>query len=455
MIRRTNADHVHDAVVIGGGPAGTCAAITLADAGKSVLLLERETFPRFRIGESFLPKTLELLEELGLEEQMRACPHSIKKGIEIGFGDGRRELTPISFGDMMVDEKRDAFNMRRSVFDSMLLDAARDRGADVEPCMAVRAIESIAPGDVRMRLGDGSSVKARSVIDASGQASVIGRALGTRRIMEQFRHVAYYEHFTDVERPSGEREDFVTVVMCREGWFWMIPLDETTTSVGAVLDERIARRIDVPANRRLRWCIENCPIVAQRMTHAQGPETNQVASDFSYTCAPYAGPGYFLVGDAAAFVDPVWSTGVTFGMLGGQHAARLLTRVLDGDLDDAKAIATHDLWVERHRRTYLRLIGSFYDHAFRELVIEGRGPLGVHRALITLLGGGIYPSIPFQVRWRWELLQGLTGFHRRFPIVGKRRPHSMMSMAGLDFESPSDGIVAGAPNQMRTAWRSG
>lgn len=448
------ADQWHDAIVIGGGPAGTCAAITLADAGKSVLVLERETFPRFRIGESFLPKTVELLGELGVEERMRACPHAIKKGIEIGFGDGRRELTPISFDDMMLDMNHDAFNMRRSVFDAMLLDAARDRGAKVEPGVGVSSIESIAPGDVRMRLDDGRKVKARSVIDASGQASLIGRKLGTRRIMKQFRHVAYFEHFTDVERPSGERRGFVSVIMCREGWFWMIPLDETTTSVGAVLDERIARRIDVPANNRLRWCIKNCPVVAQRMKHAQGPETNRIDSDFSYSCAPYAGPGYFLVGDAAAFVDPVWSTGVTFGMFGGQHAARLLSGVLDGDLDEAKAIALHDLWIKRHRRTFLRLIGSFYDHAFRELLIEGRGPFGVHRALITLLGGGVFPSMPFRVRWRWELLEGLTGFHRRIPIVGKRRPHSMMSMAGLEFESPGEGIVAGAPNPMRTAWRS-
>ena len=454
MIGRKTADQQFDAVVIGGGPAGACAAITLADAGKSVLILERERFPRFRIGESFLPKTLELLQEFGIEERMRALPHWEKKGIAIGFGDGRRALTPIAFSDMMHGARFDAFNIRRSSFDQMLLDVAQERGTEVIQGTGLSSIESLSSGDVRIRLDDDTPVRAHTLIDASGQAAVVGRKLKTRRIMEQFRNVAYFEHFENVERNSGEQENYASVIMCREGWFWLIPLDEKTTSVGAVLDENIARRIDVPANRRLRWCIDNCPLVAQAMSQAQGPETNQVTSDFSYTCSPYAGPGYFLVGDAAAFVDPVWSTGATLGMLGGQHAAQVLCQILDGRISEAQAAKRHIKWVRQHRKTLLRLIGSFYDHAFRELLIEGKGPLGTHRALITLLGGGIFPSVPFQVRWRWELLDGLTGYHRRFGIVGKRRPHSLFAMAGLDLESPNDGIVAGSPNQMRTAWRT-
>lgn len=444
----------HDVIVIGGGPAGSCAAITLADAGRSVRIIDKESFPRFRIGESFLPRTVDLLEELGLEDRMRAMPHWIKKGIEIGFGDGRRELTPISFQDMMTDSRHDAFNIRRSIFDKMLLDTAMERGAEAECGNGVAAIERLEHGDVRVLLEDGTRIGARAIIDASGQASVIGRHLGTRRIMNQFRHVAYYEHFTNVERPTGDRQGFAGVIMCREGWFWMIPLDETTTSVGAVLDEGIARRIDVPANRRLRWCIENCPIVADRMRDACGPETNQVASDFSYTCSPYAGPGYFMVGDAAAFVDPVWSTGATLGMLGGRHAAGLLGEVLGGRMSTRKAMRSHQRWISRHRRTFLRLIGSFYDHAFRELIIEGHGPLGTHKALITLLGGGVFPKVPFKVRWRWEVLEGITEYHRRFPIVGKRRPHSILSMAGMEFASHEEGIVPGPRNRMRTAWRT-
>ena len=444
---------MHDVVIIGGGPAGATAAITLADEGKSVMVLEKETFPRFRIGESFLPKTLELIQEMGLEQRLRACPHWVKLGIEIGFGDGRADLTRISFEDVMVKSKHKAFNMRRSIFDKMLLDAAEERGAQVTVGCGVESVENIASGDVRLRLDDGTTIRSRHVIDASGQASVLGRALGTRKLMSEFKNIAYYEHFENVVRPAGDRVGFASVIMCREGWFWLIPLDEKTTSVGVVIDNAIARKIDVPANQRLQWCIENCPVVKARMTNAVGPETNQVISDFSYTCAPYAGDGYFLVGDAAAFVDPVWSTGATLGMLGGRHAGQLLIKVLDGRLSAARAASRHHKWLNRHRRTFLRLIGSFYDHSFRELVIEGKGPMETHRALITMLAGGVFPTIPFRVRWRWEMLQVMTAYHRRFPIVGRRRPHSMLSMAGIRFDSPDEGVISGANNGMKNAWR--
>ena len=272
--------------------------------------------------------------------------------------------------------------------------------------------------------------------------------------MDDFRNIAYYAHFENVRRPDGDRMGFASIIMCREGWFWMIPLDETTTSVGVVLDSRLSRKIDVPARERLRWCIRHCPVVADRMKDAVGPESNEVVSDFSYTCAPYAGDGFFMVGDAAAFVDPVWSTGATLGMLGGRRAGQLIHQVLSNELDPATAARDHHEWLAAHRRTFLRLIGSFYDHSFRELVIEGHGPLGMHRALITLLAGGVFPSIPFPVRWRWEVLEALTAFHRRIPIVGRRRPHSMITMAGLEFDSSMDGVVAGPANGMRTAWRT-
>lgn len=453
MIDLGRQAHDHDVVVIGGGPAGATAAITLADAGRSVLVLEKESFPRFRIGESFLPKTLELMKELGLEEGLRERPHWVKRGIEIGFGDGRAELTPISFEDVMVRSEYRAFNMRRSIFDAYLLDAARDRGAEVATGRGVASVDRIAAGDVRLRLDDGETVRARHVVDASGQATVLGRALGTRKLMDSFRNIAYFEHFENVVRPQGERLGFASVIMCREGWFWLIPLDETVTSVGVVMDSRIARRLDVPADRRLDWCIRNCPIMAERMADAVGPDRNQVVSDFSYTCAPYAGDGYFLVGDAAAFVDPVWSTGATLGMLGGRQAGLLLSEVLDGRRSARSAAARHHRWLARHRRTFLRLIGSFYDHAFRELVIEGEGPLDTHRALITMLAGGVFPTVPFRVKWRWEMLQAMTALHRRIPIVGRRRPHSMLAMAGLEFESPDEGVAPGPPNGMRNAWR--
>src|SRR5690606_16515381 len=125
---------------------------------------------------------------------------------------------------------------------------------------------------------------------------------------------------------------FPIIVMCDEGWFWMIPLDERTTSVGLVLDPAVAKQVDAPANRMLQWAIRRCPAVLRRMRQATGPDINLVRSDFSYRCEPYAGPGYFLVGDAATFLDPVFSTGVCLGMKSAMHLGGQIIAMLRGDL---------------------------------------------------------------------------------------------------------------------------
>src|SRR4029079_8756753 len=128
------------------------------------------------------------------------------------------------------------------------------------------------------------------------------------------------------------------IVVCKEGWFWLIPLDERRTSIGIVLDDRVARQLDVPPGERLAWAIARCPVVAERTAHAVFPETNYVAADFSYRCAPYAGPGHFLVGDAATFVDPIFSTGVCLGMMSAAEAARGVAGLIRGELkaDDVR-----------------------------------------------------------------------------------------------------------------------
>ena len=192
------------------------------------------------------------------------------------------------------------------------VDEATKAGAEFRFEDGIESIEHIARGDVRIRLASGP-VHANWIVDASGQACVLGRHFKTRRLLDGYRNISYYEHFEGVRRPDGDRTGFATLAMCREAWFWMIPIDDRVTSVGVVVDDEHAKRIPVPANRRLAWCIDRCPLVTDRMRNATGPTTNQVVGDFSYTCEPFAGDGWFMVGDAAAFIDPVWSTGVTLG----------------------------------------------------------------------------------------------------------------------------------------------
>jgi flavin-dependent dehydrogenase len=449
--------HDCDVLVIGAGPAGSAAAIDLAARGHHVIILEREQFPRFRIGESLLPHTQAVLRKLGVLEALKAQPHVVKRGIEVGFGNSQREPVGIPFEEILGTSERQAFNIRGGVLDEVLADAAANAGADVRFQTTLKSIDSMANDDVRVTTSNGT-ITARWLLDASGQASVVGRHLGTRTLLKGFQNVCYFEHFTHVKRPMGEREGFAAIVMCREGWFWMIPLDEHTTSIGLVMDEPLARCVPVPAADRLRWGIEHCPLMKERMAEAQGPTRNRVVADFSYSCEPYAGPGYFLAGDAAAFIDPVWSTGVSLGLEGGLHAAKSLGSILDGTTSAAAAIMAHQAWVRRYRGIFLDLIERFYDHSFRELIVAGKGPMEMQRGLVTLLAGEVFAPVPWSVRWRWDAFRLCTRFNRHRPLNERIRSHSMLLSGGVPLPTPDAGVIGAwhrkAMRRSPRAWQS-
>ena len=444
-----------DVCIIGAGPAGSVAALELARGGLDVMVLDRSEFPRFRIGESMLPHAQRIMEELGLMGRVRAMPHVEKKGLELTFGDGRREPMAIAFDEMMGDGVKRTFNIRRSIFDRMLADAAAEAGARFRFGESVTGFDGLDHGDVRVRVG-GRTIHADWLIDASGQACVLARHLGTRRFLPGFKNVSYFEHFEGCHRNTGEREGFATLAMCREGWFWMIALDETTTSIGVVLDNELARRIPAATTDRLRWCVDRCPAMSERMRDATGPDRNQVAGDFSYTCDRHADDGWFMIGDAAAFIDPVWSTGVTLGLDGGVAAARAILDVARGDVRPRSATDRHHARIARLRSEFMGLIGNFYDHSFRELIVSGRGPFQVHRAVVNMLAGEVFGGVPFGVRWRWELMKWFREINRFHPLNERIRPHSILQAGGVELPSPRSGVCRGVPRRKigRPAWQS-
>lgn len=415
----------HDVIIIGGGPAGATAGLLLARAGVSVVILERTTFPRFHIGESLLPRNFPLIQQLGLEAELRKLPHVPKLGVEFGMGDG---TTTARFTfDQGLLPGSETVNLDRAPFDAMLLNAARQAGAEVRENTSVRKVLHLADGDVRVE-SDGQELSARWLIDASGQGTVVARHLGTRRPSSDacLQKIAYFEHFENVQRAAGSEGGHPFLAMCEEGWFWVIPLDERRTSVGLVLDAGVARSLDVPANRILAWGIDRCAAVRHRMKNAIGPQTNQVTADFSYTCRPYAGPGYFLVGDSAAFLDPIFSTGVTLAMIAAEQAAGRITDLLHARITPAAARRQYIRYVEGSTGIFFRLIRQYYDHSFRELFLEAEGPLQVHRAVLSVLAGQVFPRPAFSLRWRLSLFYALQWWNRHFHIVPPRPRFSLL-----------------------------
>jgi 2-polyprenyl-6-methoxyphenol hydroxylase-like FAD-dependent oxidoreductase len=226
--------------------------------------------------------------------------------------------------------------------------------------------------------------------------------------------------------------------MSDEGWFWLIPLDERRTSVGFVAHPNLVKRVGVPASRVLAWAVARCPVVRDRMSRARGDATNDVLADFSYTCRPYAGPGYFLVGDAAAFLDPIFSTGVTLAMMSGVEAARQVERLTSGQISPGLARREYVRYIDAGSRPLWRLIRSFYQHSFRELFLNGTGPYRVHRAVISILAGQVFPRPRWCLRWRLRLFEVFLVLNKWLPLVPRRPRFSLLASEPVEWPTEAE-----------------
>jgi flavin-dependent dehydrogenase len=421
---------MYDVAVIGGGPAGATAAMCCARHDLSVVLLEKDQHPRFHIGESLLPRNFTLMRELGLMHRIERAPRVRKYGASFVMGDGVKP-TDFLFAPGPHGEDAETFSIERATLDRILIDAAVEAGAKVHESTAVRAITRLSDGAVELET-DVGSVRARILLDASGQGTVVGRHLGVRRVLPDLRRVAYYQHFTGVYRRDGRLGGSPIIVMCTEGWFWVIPLDEKRTSVGLVMDAEVARAEKIPADRTLAWGLARSPFMQKIMRDASGPEQNYVTADFSYRCEPFAGPGYFLVGDAGAFVDPIFSTGVCMAMMSAVQAANGAAEIIAHPHRAVAVRREYIRFVDRSSGTFFDLVRDYYRHAFREMFLNGTGPLGIHRAVLAIAAGHVFPRPVWRLRWRMMLFRALLRAHgcgvrlvptqREFSLRANNRP---------------------------------
>jgi 2-polyprenyl-6-methoxyphenol hydroxylase-like FAD-dependent oxidoreductase len=204
------------------------------------------------------------------------------------------------------------------------------------------------------------------------------------------------------------------------------------------------KRIGVPANRMLAWAVARCPVVRERMASARGVATNEVLADFSYTCRPYAGTGYFLVGDAAAFLDPIFSTGVTLAMMSGVEAARKIVALGRGEMSPQRAHDEYVRFMDDSAKPLWRLIRRFYEHSFRELFLNGTGPMRVHRAVISVLAGQVFPRPRWCLRWRLRLFGVFITLNKWLPLVPRRRRFSLLTSEPVEWTVDAGAAAAQA-----------
>lgn len=355
-----------DVVVIGGGPGGSTVSTLTARQGSRVLLLERETFPRYQIGESLLPSTVHgIATLLGVEEQLHAAGFTRKHGGTFRWGSNPRPWTfSFAVSPMLEGPTSYAYQVERMRFDKILLDNARDHGVEVrESCTVVDVLDD---GErVRgVRYVDGAgqehTVEAEWVVDASGNKSRTHRHVGgERRYSEFFRNLALFGYFEGGKRLPAPNSGNILSAAFEDGWFWYIPLTPELTSVGAVVHRDAAAKVQGDPEAALRKLIDACPLISEYLSDAkrvtEGPYGElRVRKDYSYCNTKFWRPGMVLIGDAACFVDPVFSSGVHLATYSGLLAARSINSCRAGTVDEKEAF-------EEFERRYRREYGVFYE----------------------------------------------------------------------------------------------
>lgn len=447
-----HAADAFDVVVIGGGPAGSVAATLLADAGHRVGVFERERFPRYHIGESLLSATLPIFDAIGATPLIERHGFLRKPGGTFLWG---RHQEPWSFFFREDPGGRPhAYQVVRAEFDALLLDNARAHGAAVHEEHAVTTVGDdggLPVVDVRAADGTESRLRPRFVVDASGQSALIGRARDLRRFDEFFKNLAVFGYFRDAERLAGELANNILSAAFEDGWFWYIPLHDGTMSVGAVVDVRrfgaVAQGDPEGTYRRL---IARCPEISRRLARATLVSPVRLIRDYSYTSTRFGGPGHLLAGDAACFIDPVFSTGVHLASLAGYLGAQAVDAILTGASCEAEALARYEAAYRGAFDRYRRFLYFFYDHhvdrdsyfwTARRILTHAPEDLTEREGFVRLMsGGGDWDAVETRLATeheRWEA--GLrAGRASAIPGLDVIRVRSTTQITGLPASPRSD-----------------
>ena len=416
----TTARETCDVAVIGGGPAGSAAGSQLARAGLRVTIFEKEKFPRFCIGESLLPHGNDLLKEIGIWEKMEAAGFLRKYGAEFTTGDQSR-LHRLWFGQNLGSAHEYTYQVERAAFDQLLLDHARESGCRVHEQTRVTSLENPDTEDMTLHgLGpDGPRLlDTRWVIDASGRNSFAGSRVGLRRtVTQKVRRVAIYGHFSGVTRNSGRAEGHITIVRLNGGWFWIIPLAGDRTSVGLVLPTDRARTShDRDLQDIFQEAVESAPAIRERLRKAEPLTPLRATGDYSWKFSSFATRRILLTGDAAGFVDPIFSSGVMLALKSGMRAATLLQhadKAMRPLKNSERTAYTRE--VTRWMNHYSRLIRSFYDRAGFEVFMSPQPVLHIPGSVARLVGGDTSPS--WADRLRLRAFQAICRAQRLLPIA--------------------------------------
>jgi flavin-dependent dehydrogenase len=358
-----------DVAVIGGGPGGGTVSALLAMKGHRVALFEKETYPRFHIGESLMPHTYWTLEKLGMLDRLRRSGSPLKASVQF-FNEHGQGSRPYYFFERNPHECSYTWQVERSWMDHQFLENAAEKGVQVKMATPVKEVLFEGERAVGVEVVDAGGalrrVEAKVVVDASGQNSFIARRLGLRRKDPKLIKGAVFAHYHNARRDPGIDEGATLVIntRSRRGWFWYIPLWDNRVSIGVVGDPRELFEDSKSPDQILDEQVASCPAVAERVREATRLPPTRVLSDFSYRSTRIAGDGWVLVGDAFAFLDPIYSSGFLLALKSGEMAAEAIDAALQsGDLS-AAALGSFASAYVRGLESIRKLVYAFYTRDF-------------------------------------------------------------------------------------------
>jgi flavin-dependent dehydrogenase len=401
-MKTPNSSHnnSYDAIVIGGGPAGSTVATLVAEKGHRVLLLEREKCPCFKIGESLMPATYWTFKRLGLLEKLKASHFPKKYSVQFYSKSGKASA-PFYFFENNPHEGSVTWQVLRSEFDEMLLENAHEKGVEVRRGTRVHEVlfdEDRAVG-VQAKSADGSirDFAAKVIVDSTGQSAIVSRKLKINIPEPELKKASLFTHFEDGARDTGIDEGATLILHTenKDSWFWYIPLPYNRVSVGVVggLDYLIQ-------NRRLRGDgldpqkifeeeLEKCAPLKPRIENAKELFPVQVTKDFSYRARRIAGQGWVLVGDAFGFLDPVYSTGLFLALKSGEMASDAINDALEKDDFSAEQLGKFGPEFVKGLEAFRKLVYAFYTKDFSFAQFLRRFP-ECQQGIVDILSGNVF-----------------------------------------------------------------
>jgi len=407
-----------DLLVIGGGPAGSCAAATARQYGLRTLVVEKAAFPRFRIGESLLPAGNRVLRDIGAWPAIEAAGFVPKYGAEFHRADGSA-VKKIDFSQGLIPGLDRTYQVERARFDALLLDHARSLGAEVRLETSVTAVADVAGGhEVTLSAaGAACTLRVPWVIDATGRESALTSELKRELDPVRFpRRMAVFNHFTGVPRAAGREGGNILIVRVEHGWCWLIPIDATRTSVGLVTTVEAFRAAGQAPEAYFARTVAGAPKLRELLGAAAPAMTYHVATDYSYFRRDLARERLLLAGDAAGFFDPIFSSGVYMALSSGRLAAQRVAEAhAAGRALTEREQRGYTRAVKGHAGVFARLIAAFYDEDAFDVFMSEHIPWDLKPGLTAIVAG--QSELTWPLWWRYRVFLTVCRLQRYWQIV--------------------------------------